>query len=151
MILLYFALWIVLNGRITPEILVFGVILSGAAAALTARLRGRTLDEEKQLARRLPLLICYAGILTAEIIKASLAVMHMIWNRREMPDPVIVDFHSGLQGNWRNALLANSITLTPGTYTVFQDGDHLVAHSLCPAYAENIEDSVFVRMLKRIQ
>ena len=48
--LLYFALWIVLNGRITPEILVFGVILSCAAAALSASLRGRTLDEEKQLA-----------------------------------------------------------------------------------------------------
>ena len=75
----------------------------------------------------------------------------MIWNRREMPDPVIVEFHSGLQGNWRNALLANSITLTPGTYTVFLEGDRLIVHSLCPAYAEGLEDSVFVRMLKKIR
>ena len=150
MFILYLALWVILNGRITPEILIIGAFLAAAASALTARLRGRTLQEEKQLLKRLPLLICYAGVLAAEIVKASFAVMRMIWNRREMPDPVIVEFRSGLQGSWRNVLLANSITLTPGTYTVFQEGDRLVVHSLCPAYAEGIADCVFVRMLRRI-
>ena len=42
MFLLYYGLWILLNGRITPEILIFGAGIAGAAALLTARLRGRT-------------------------------------------------------------------------------------------------------------
>ena len=149
MFLLYLLLWIILNGRITPEILLFGVVLAGAAAQLTSRLRGRSRHEEKQLLCHLPLLVCYLGVLTFEIVKAALAVIHMAWSRRERPDPVIVEFHSGLPGTWRNVLLANSITLTPGTCTIFQEGDHLVVHSLRPEWAEDLEKSVFVRMLQK--
>ena len=150
MFVLYFACWIILNGRITPEILLFGVVTAGAAAYLTARLRGRTWLEEKQLLYCLPLLVCYMGILTVEVVKAALAVIRMAWSRHTRPDPVIVEFHSGLPGSWRNVLLANSITLTPGTCTIFQEGDHLVVHSLRPEWAENLEESVFVRMLRTV-
>jgi len=150
MFLLYYGLWILLNGRITPEILIFGAGIAGAAALLTARLRGRTWHEEKQVLCRLPLLICYAGVLTAEIVRASLDVIRLAWDRKGRPDPVIVEFRSGLPGAWRNALLANSITLTPGTYTLFQEGDHLVVHCLRAAWAKGLEESVFVRMLRRM-
>ena len=48
-------------------------------------------------------------------------------------------------------LLANSIALTPGTYTLFLQGDHFVIHCLRPEYAEGIEDSSFVRLLRRLK
>lgn len=151
MIFIYYLIfWIILNGRVTPEILLFGAAVSGAASVFTARLRGRTWKEERQLLRRLPLLLCYTGVLVCEVVKAAAAVMRMVWSRREKPDPVIREFRSGLPHDWQNVLLANSITLTPGTYTVFQNGDHLVVHSLCPAYAEDLERSVFVRMLEKM-
>ena len=69
----------------------------------------------------------------------------------EDPEPVIVEFHSGFQSRLQNVLLANSITLTPGTITVFQDGDHFVVHCLRREYAEGIEDSSFVRLLRRVK
>ncbi len=144
----YLALWIILNGRVTPEILIFGVIFSAGAAALTERLGGRRLKDEKQFFIRLPFLLRYFAVLFLEIIKAACAVIGLTWSGKK-PEPALVEFHSGLRGNWRNVLLAESITLTPGTYTVFQEGDYFVVHSLCPAYAQGIEDSVFVKLLKK--
>ena len=44
--------------------------------------------------------------------------------------------------------MANFITLTPGTYTLFQEGDHFVVHCLKREYGEGLEGSSFVKYLK---
>jgi multicomponent Na+:H+ antiporter subunit E len=48
-------------------------------------------------------------------------------------------------------LLANSITLTPGTYTLFQDKDHFVVHCLRREYAEGMDNSTFVELLRKVK
>ncbi len=48
-------------------------------------------------------------------------------------------------------LLANSITLTPGTITVAVEGDKFIVHCLDKTLAEGIESSVFVKLLKKIE
>ena len=48
-------------------------------------------------------------------------------------------------------LLANSITLTPGTITVAVDGDKFIVHCLDKTLAEGIESSVFVKLLEKIE
>ena len=61
-----------------------------------------------------------------------------------------MEFHSGLPTDLQNVLLANSITLTPGTYTLFQEGDGFVVHTLREDFAEGIESSVFIKLLRRL-
>ena len=48
-------------------------------------------------------------------------------------------------------LLANSITLTPGTITVSVEGDHFFVHCLDRELAEGMEESVFVELLKQME
>jgi multicomponent Na+:H+ antiporter subunit E len=74
----------------------------------------------------------------------------MIYQAEE-PDPVIVEIHSGFSSNLQNMMLANSITLTPGTITLFQEGDHLVIHCLRREYAEGLTDSSFARILRHLK
>jgi len=90
------------------------------------------------------------GNLVVEIIKAAFQVAVLAWSKKT-PDPVMVEFHSGLEGNLTNVLLANSITLTPGTFTVHQDGDRFIVHCLRAEYAEGIEDSSFIKLLRRVK
>ena len=78
-------------------------------------------------------------------------VMTVVFNPFEKPEPVIVEFHSGLETELQNVLLANSITLTPGTYTLFQEGDHFVIHCLRREYADGMGDSAFIRYLKMLR
>lgn len=48
-------------------------------------------------------------------------------------------------------ILANSITLTPGTITVSVEGDVFCVHCLDKELAEGIENSVFVQLLERME
>ena len=96
-------------------------------------------------------MILYIGILVVEIIKAAFSVMRVALNPQVKPDPVVIEFHSGFRTDLQNVLLANSITLTPGTYTLFQEGDHFVVHCLRKEYAEGMEESSFVKTLRKMK
>ena len=75
----------------------------------------------------------------------------LAWSGSKNPDPVLVEFHSGLKDAFSNVVLANSITLTPGTFTVVQKDDFFVVHCLRPEFAEGIEESSFVRLLRKVK
>ena len=48
-------------------------------------------------------------------------------------------------------LLANSITLTPGTITIEQREDEYTVHCLDSSFIEGIEKSTFVKLLERME
>ena len=146
MFLLLFALWIIFNGKLTLELVLLGIVISCAVTVFSYKVLGWNIRTAALIARNLPLIIFYILRLLFEIVKSAFAVQRMVY-RADEPDPVIVEFHSGFNSNIQNVLLANSITLTPGTITLFQEGDHFVIHCLRREFAEGIEDSVFTRLL----
>lgn len=151
MFILFLLFWIILNGRVTAEILLIGALLTLFVSFFFYRLLGWRLQYDKILVRNLPLLLLYAGNLIWEILLSTFHVMKLIWNPSGKPDPLMVEFHSGLSGSFLNVLLANSITLTPGTFTVVQEGDRFVIHCLRPEYAEGLDDSSFIHLLRRFR
>ena len=118
MLLLYFVLWVTFNGKVTPEICVFGVVISLAVFAFTCRFMDYSIKKEIAVARRCIRFFNYVVVLVREIVKANFEVMHMILSEREELEPALVGFHSDLQNPTVRVLLANAITLTPGTITV---------------------------------
>ena len=88
---------------------------------------------------------------TREIISANLTVCRMILNRKETVEPVIIRVRTNLKTETARVILANSITLTPGTITVSMTDDYLLVHCLDKSLSEGIEDSVFVRLLKKME
>ena len=148
MIIFFFFLWLILNGRITAELVLLGILISALVLLLANRAVGYTLKTDSRIMRNLPVFFLYTLNLVAEILKASAAVMGVVLDPARKPEPVIVEFHSGLKTELQNVLLANSITLTPGTYTLFQEGDHFVVHCLKREYGEGMEESSFVKYLR---
>ena len=128
------------------EILLFGTALTALALLFAVKVLGYSLESERRFWRNFPLFLRYTLVLIREIFKSSLAVAKLAWSPEGKPDPVIVEFHSGLPTDFQNALLANSITLTPGTYTLIQEGDRFVVHCLRREYADGIEVSTFVKI-----
>ena len=147
MAILLFLLWIIWNGKVNAEIILFGVALTVLVLLFAVKVLGYSLERERRFWRNSPLFLRYAAVLIMEILKASLAVAGLALSSTGKPDPVIVEFHSDFQ----NALLANSITLTPGTFTLIQEGDRFVVHCLRREYAEGIDDSVFVELLRKVK
>lgn len=147
--LLLFLLWMFLNGRVTLELLLFGVAIASAVTYFARKVIGYPAGTNLRILRNLPVFLLYLPNLIFEILKAAFAIIGMVFRAQE-PDPVLVEFHSGLGSKLQNVLLANSITLTPGTITVIQEGDHFVVHAVRRELAEGIECSSFVKLLGKL-
>ena len=147
--LFLFFLWIILNGRITLELVIFGILIASAVCFVADRMLGYSYKTDLRILRNLPLFLLYILVLLWAVIQSAFTMAAMVYQAEE-PDPVIVEFHSGLKTQLQNVLLANSITLTPGTITLFQEGDHFVIHCLKEDFAEGLDTSVFVRLLQKL-
>lgn len=140
----------ILSGKITLEIAVFGLLASAAVWFFLCRALGWDLRRELRFYRLIPNMAAYAAVLVFEIIKSNLAVVPYALGIK-VPDGVTVEFDSPLRGGTANAVLANSITLTPGTITVAVHDGHFTVHCLAPAFADGIDSSVFVRRLMKME
>ena len=151
MLLFFFFIWIVFNGKITVEITLFGIVIAALIFAFVCKFKDYSLQKEVLLYKRSFYYLQYAWILLTEIVKANLSVIHMILTNKEIMEPVIVKFRTNLQSETARVILANSITLTPGTITVsLEDGEYTV-HCLDNSLAEGMDDSIFVKMLEKIE
>ncbi|CCZ59381.1 Na+/H+ antiporter subunit E [Hungatella hathewayi] len=149
--LLFFAVWVILNGKVTAEICIFGVLISSALFYFMCRYMEYSLKKELLLFRLVPLFIRYFGVLVKEIVKANVCVLKIILSPELQPEPAFVYFDTAFQTGLAKVLLANSITLTPGTITVSVEDDRFCVHCLDKELAEGMEDSVFVKLLEEME
>ena len=110
--------WLILNGRVTAEICLFGVGISAALIFFMCRFMDYSLKKELLLFRLIPFLIGYFWVLIKEIVKANVCVLKIILSPELQPEPALVYFDTKLKSGVARMMLANSITLTPGTITV---------------------------------
>lgn len=151
MFLLFFLVWLIFNGRITAEICIFGLLISAALFYFICRFMDYSVRKEKLLFQLLPLFAEYFWVLVKEIVKANVCVMKIILSPRLWPEPALVFFETDLESGLAKVMLANSITLTPGTITVSVEGNRFCVHCLDRELAEGMESSVFVELLKKME
>ena len=151
MFALIFAAWLILNGRITLEICVLGLVLSAALFWFLCRFLDYSLEKELRFWRLSPLLVRYLGVLIREIVKANLEVLGLVLSPELEPEPALVYFTTDLSSDLAKAMLANSITLTPGTITVSMEGSRFCVHCLDRKFGEGLENSSFVQRLREME
>ena len=151
MLLLFFVAWLIFNGRITLEIVLFGVAVSALVFVFICKFMDYSVAKERAFYKKLPLFCKYVLLLIKEIIQANLTVCKMILTRREVMEPVLVRVHTNLKTETARVILANSITLTPGTISVSLTGQELLVHCLDKSLAEGMEDSAFVSVLEKLE
>lgn len=151
MFLLFFILWVIFNGRITVEITIFGLIISAVMYIFICKFMDFSPKTEIALLKKAGYLCQYWYFLILEIIKANIATMSLMLSGNYAEEPAIIHFHTNLKTDMAKCLLANSITLTPGTITVEIQGNDFVVHCLDKSFAEGIDRSIFVRLLEKIE
>lgn len=150
MYLLFFFAWIIFNGNITLEIILFGVVIAAVVLAFMCKFMDYSLKKEMNVYKKSIWFLVYAVVLIREIIKANLAIIPRILTVEEEMEPVIVTFRTTLKSDFTKMLLANSITLTPGTITVSLEGDEYTIHCLDTSLAEGLENSDLEKALKKM-
>ena len=146
--------WIFFTVNLAPFSLFLGLMLSFAVAFLTYDL----FIEKEEAARRslLPriyLLILYPLVLLTKVYLASFKMIIPVISGQS--NPRVVHFRTRLKSELARVVLANSITLTPGTLTLDLDNDHLIVHwldakTIHSHYAAGLIKGHFESWLKRI-
>ncbi len=151
MFILFFVIWVIFNGQITTEVVLFGLVVAAAVYAFSCKYMGWSPKKDLWLLKKSGLIVQYLFLLLSEIIKANVATIRTMVSYEKEPHPVLVRFRTRLQGKLVRVLLANSITLTPGTITVSLKDDELTVHCLDESMSEGLENSSFERLLLKIE
>lgn len=148
--LVLFALWLLLNGRVTLELILIGAVVSGAVWLFCYRTFGYRPQQERVLLRRLPRYALYSAALLLEIFKANFTVMRAILCGRPCR-PAIRRVHLPLREDGSRMLLANSITLTPGTVTVAVEDEDFLVLCLDAESADSLPGWSLTNMLTKME
>lgn len=131
-----FFTWFLWSGHTEPLLLAFGVFSVGIVTLLASRMN--VIDEESEpyeLGLR-PLL--YVPWLLWEIAKANLHVARVILTPSLPVHPRLLRIRATQKSNLGRVILANSITLTPGTVTLDVRDGTLLVHALTPKSADGL-------------
>ena len=151
MYVLFLVLWIIFNANFTWEIFFIGAIISLALYCFVCKFMEYSPKKDLQGLKQLGKVLKYIIILVVEIIKANGQVIYFILTSKYEVEPKLVKFRTDLKKDSSRAVLANSITLTPGTITVTLTGNEYVVHCLDKELAEGMSDSVFVKQLRAME
>ena len=125
-------LWVLLAGSLRQDELIAGAVV----AVLVTLIAGPRLAvlSGVRLTPLAPLyLLSYLGTFFLALIRANLDMARRVLSPSLPIRPAVVEVETRLQSPLGRMLLANSITLTPGTLSIDIQGDRILVHWIdCP-------------------
>ncbi len=156
MCVLLFLIWLLFNNYYALdvqflEIVLFGLAVCGLIYLFIIKCTPFTFKKDLKICRKLPWLALYLIVLLKEVMVSNVKVLAVILNPKDQPNPEIVSIDVDVHSPFLRNLIANSITLTPGTITISLQDDKIIVHCLKKKYIEGFENSLLVRIARRIE
>jgi multicomponent Na+:H+ antiporter subunit E len=148
-----FLVWILLAGVSPPELLL-GAGISIILAFLIARFTDVAVSWKTPVQFVL-FIILYLPVFLFELVKSNIDVLFRVLNPKLPINPGFVKVKSEAKGKLGKLIIANSITLTPGTISVDADDDGIYVHWINVTgkdekeYSEKISGR-FERILRKV-
>lgn len=122
-----FLFWILLNGALAPDTLVAGLLVAAALTLFFAEAPSFLSGY-----RLVPLSFAATGafvvVFLRELVRANVQMARIVLSPSLPIRPGIVRVRTGLKSPVARLILANAITLTPGTLSVELKGEWLYVH-----------------------
>ncbi len=147
---LLFILWMLLSGHLhDPLLLSLGAFSCLMTAWLTHRLNLANRDlSTLRFNLNLPKFLPWFFI---EIIKSNLHICKLILQPKLDIDPEIINVPVSEHNHVAKAVYANCITLTPGTYSLDINTDHIIVHALTAEIAEELQEGEMGKRILTLQ
>ncbi|MFO7996908.1 MAG: Na+/H+ antiporter subunit E [Dehalococcoidia bacterium] len=132
-----FVFWIIITASFSLANIVAGLISSFLIVLLVRLIFHIKFPEEitPLFLIRFPI---FLARLAWEVIKANINLAWILIRPRLLIDPKIVRFKTELQEDFRRTIIADTITVTPGTLTLDAQGDELLVHCLAPSHRKGL-------------
>jgi len=120
-------IWLLLVNQLSAGQLLLGILLGLAVPLYTSRFW-----PDKVHVRRPLLLLRFTAVVLYDILVANVIVARLIMGRQERLEPAFLELPLQLQSDVAISVLANTISLTPGTVSTYLSADRrcLIIHSL---------------------
>lgn len=150
--IIMFIFWVVMSGMFDGFHLTLGVISCLIVASFSHKLLFFGTKKEPTL-RQILGMAAYLPWLVWQIILSCLDVARIVLSPRmlDLIDPQIFHFTTRLQGNFARVTFAQSITLTPGTVTVFTHDDEFTVYALTQATADSLPGEMEERIIRALE
>jgi multicomponent Na+:H+ antiporter subunit E len=146
--LLLLGFWQLLSWRLDPLFIGLGIVSSAVITVAAGRGLERTIGSAREHPRvRILALVPYAFWLLGRMIASAAQIAYIVINPKVPPEPGIVRIRVELTSPAARAVLANSITLVPGTMTLEMTDRELTVHTFTP---DAVEDLATAAMQNRI-
>lgn len=147
--LLLMLAWVLWSGFLKPLLLALGAFSSVLVVYLAHRMH--LFDAEVFDWRFLLRLVRFWGWLAKEVLRSSLEVSRLVLSPRLRISPTVAEFDSRCSRATDQAILGNSITLTPGTLTLQIREGHFTVHALTESGARDIVEGEMDRRVASLR
>ncbi|MBU1565231.1 MAG: Na+/H+ antiporter subunit E [Proteobacteria bacterium] len=141
--------WLVNSGHYNPLMLFFMLVSVLFVVFLCHRMD--VIDGESQPLNLTFTIPTYWLWLAKEVVLANIAVARNVWQGPESISPMLVYVKAGQKTDLGMVIYANSITLTPGTITIDQQGKQLTVHALTREMAADMLKGEMDRRVSRVE
>lgn len=125
--------WLLSSGRTDP--LMLGLMAASCAIVVVVARRLRVLDLEGHPTDLVPRALPFWGWLIVQVVRSNLAVIRLVLAPRPVVAPRVVRVPIAQRDDLARTIVANSITLTPGTITLDVADREATVHCLTEASA----------------
>ena len=147
--LLLAGMWLAFSGHYTPLILSFGVFSVALCIFLTMRMD--LIDHEGVPVHLGLSAVGYWAWLLKEIVKANLDVSRRVLQHEPDISPVMFSASTSQRTDVGQVTYANSITLTPGTVSVYLEDGVIQVHALTQSGADDILSGAMDARVTRLE
>lgn len=145
---IYAAFFLVLCEKISIVNIIFSIIVGFLVYRFNTHSGGMARLFNR---RTLPTWVLFVPVLFFEVVKANFQVAKIALSVDMKLDPKIVIYESRIKNQWLLTILANVITLTPGTMSVDICDNKLKIHCLNQSYADGLNSMVLEKLLFKIE
>ena len=130
------SVWLLWSGHFSTLLLTLGAL--SVALVVIVAMRMKIVDPEGAPIEPSLRALAYLPWLLWEIVKANVDVARRILHPGLPIEPHVVRVRAGQKTDLGRVIYANSITLTPGTVTIGEQGSELTVHALTRAAAAGL-------------
>ena len=148
---LLFLFWLLLSRTVSFQSVIVGLLVSSSVLIFCKEMHINKNETSFTSFKKIIYFFYFIIRLIIKIAKANFEVAMIVLNPTLPIEPVFIEVPMNINKTLNKVILANSITLTPGTLTVDVKDDYIIIHALTQKSCSEAENDILNRTVESFE